>query len=149
MSKGGQQTQDQTSEQRMVQQSTRTLPRALTDMSNQNLALADQAGRIGFVPYMGPTVAGLSEPQQASMANTNAAASAFGLAQAPAPPTPQMPGGKGGTGMGAGFSPAELYMQAILAMPPGQRAAIEAMMMNPQTGAAPQNQFSAPTARRR
>jgi hypothetical protein len=64
------------------------LPKAIERASAENLALADEIGRIGFVPYQGPTVAGLSSGQQAAMANTNAGAGAFGLAQAniPAPP---------------------------------------------------------------
>jgi hypothetical protein len=122
MSKGGQQTTEN------------RLPEALERASAENLALANEVGRIGFVPYQGPTVAGLSDSQMASLGNTNAAASAFGLAQAapPVAPTAQIPGG-----MGAGYSPFDLYMQAIQAIPAGQRGAIESFMINPQTGGLP------------
>jgi hypothetical protein len=110
------------------------LPEAIERASAENLALANEIGRIGFVPYQGPTVAGLSSPQQASMANTNAAANAFGLAQAAPPISPieQMPGG-----MGAGYSPFEAYMQAVMAVPQGQRGAIESYMAQQQTGGLP------------
>ena len=122
MSKGGQQTQEN------------RLPEALERASAQNLALANEVGRIGFVPYQGPTVAGLSDSQMASLGNTNAAAGAFGLAQAapPVAPTAAMPGG-----MGAGYSPFAAYQQAINAIPAGQRGAIESYMINPQTGGLP------------
>lgn len=73
MSRGGSSTQEV------------RLPEAIERASGENLALADEIGRIGFIPYQGPTVAGLSDMQQASMANTNAAAQAFGLASAPPP----------------------------------------------------------------
>jgi len=118
------------------------LPEAIERASAENLALANEIGRIGFVPYQGPTVAGLSSPQQAAMANTNAAANAFGLAQAAPPISPieQMPGG-----MGAGYSPFEAYMQAVMAVPQGQRGAIESYMAHPQTGGLPSRPLPAVT----
>lgn len=122
MSKGGQQTQEN------------RLPESIERASAENLALANEIGRIGFVPYQGPTVAGLSDSQMASLANTNAAASAFGLAQAapPVAPTAMMPGG-----MGAGYSPFAAYQQAINAIPAGQRGAIESYIIDPRAGGLP------------
>lgn len=110
------------------------LPEAIERASAENLALANEVGRIGYVPYQGPTVAGLSSGQQASMANTNAAANAFGLAQQapPVAPTEMMPGG-----MGAGYSPFAAYMQAIQSVPQGQRGAIEGYTIDPQSGGLP------------
>jgi hypothetical protein len=119
MSKGG------------VQTSQTRIPEALERASAENLAMANEIGRIGFVPYQGPTVAGLSDQQMAAMANTNAAAGAFGLAQGAAPMSPQ------GGAMGSGYSAMPLYEQALAAMAPGQRGAIESMMINPQTGEVP------------
>lgn len=123
MAKGG----TMTTEQR--------LPEAMERASAENLALANEIGRIGYVPYQGPTIAGLSDQQMASMANTNAAAQAFGLAQGamPAAPTAMAPGG-----MGAGYSAFPLYQQAMQAVPSGQRGAIESYMIDPNTGGLPQ-----------
>jgi len=39
--------------------------------------------------------------------------------------------------MGSGYSAMPLYEQALAAMAPGQRGAIESMMINPQTGEVP------------
>jgi hypothetical protein len=138
MSKGGEQRQESQSEQRHVATASTRLPESLERASAQDLALANEIGRIGYVPYMGPTVAAMSPSQLAAISNTNAAAGAFGLAQSPTPQMPQA-AGKGGVagGMGAGFSPFDLYMQAIQALPPGQRGAIESYLINPQTGALP------------
>ena len=110
------------------------LPEAIERASAENLAMANEIGRIGYVPYQGPTVAGLSSGQQAAMANTNAAANAFGLAQQapPVAPTEMMPGG-----MGAGYSPFDAYMQSIQAVPQGQRGAIDSYMIDPQSGGLP------------
>jgi hypothetical protein len=110
------------------------LPEAVERASAENLALANEIGRIGFVPYQGPVVAGLSEQQLASMGGTNAAASAFGLPTTAPPqaPTSQIPGG-----MGAGYSAFPLYQQATASIPAGQRGAIESFLIDPQTGGLP------------
>lgn len=142
MSKGGTTTQEV------------RLPEAIERASGENLALANEIGRIGYVPYQGPTVAGMSDMQQASLANTNAAADAFGLASAPPPmsyqpqtqavengqeqgsgtppPIQALPGG-----MGYGYSPYALYDQSRQAIPAGQRGAIEGYMIDPETGGLP------------
>jgi hypothetical protein len=122
MSKGGVQTQQN------------RLPEALERASAENLALANEVGRIGYVPYQGPVVAGLSDQQMAAMANTNAAAQALGLAQGV---IPQAPAGTMPGGMGGGYSAFPLYEQAVAAAPAGQRGAIESFMIDPQTGALP------------
>lgn len=131
------------------------LPEAIERASAENLAMADEVGRIGYVPYQGPTVAGMSDTQQASLANTNAAAQAFGMASAPppmsyqpqgqtadgsqpqaantdqtarsgvAPPIQAIPGG-----IGYGYSPYALYEQARQAVPAHQRGAIESFTIN-------------------
>jgi hypothetical protein len=110
------------------------LPEAMERASAENLAMANEVGRIGYVPYQGPVVAGLSDQQLAAFSNTNAAAQAFGLSQgaAPAAPTAPMPGG-----MGAGYSAFPMYQQAIAAMPAGQRGAIESFMIDPTRGGLP------------
>jgi hypothetical protein len=115
-----------------VQTSETRIPEALERASAENLAMANEIGRIGYSPYQGPVVAGLSDQQMAALANTNAAASAFGLARGAAPTSPQ------GGAMGSGYSAMPLYEQALAGLSPAQRGAIESMMINPQTGAVPE-----------
>lgn len=98
----------------------------------ETLNLADQAGRIGYIPYTGPTVAALTPGQVAGIENTNAAASAFGLNTY----TPTMTGGEAIPGTGAtGYSGFGLYSQALANMDPEKRAMIEAILNPPAADA--------------
>lgn len=94
---------------------------ALRDAALANLAMAKQVGQLGFVPYKGATVAGLSDAQRAAMGSTNLGAAAFGLPQAAVPAAGDM-------------SPYAMYEAALASMAPGQRAFIEAMFIDPMTG---------------
>lgn len=99
----------------------------------RSLNRAEQAASIGYTPWTGPDVAALSGGQQAAMQNTNAAAAAFGLA----PAQNSLPAATDyGNGM-TGYSGMDMYLQALAAMPQGQRDAIMGMFINPQTGALP------------
>lgn len=104
--------------------------------SLETLKLADQAGRLGFTPYTGPTVAGFTPSQAAAVANTNQAASAFGLAESAGP---AMTGGEviPGTGGAVGYSPYGIYEQALANMDPEKRAMIEAFLRPPEQTQAP------------
>lgn len=94
----------------------------------ENLEMAKAVGQLGYVPYKGPEVAGMSPGQIAAMQGTNMGAAAFGL------PTSAVP-------TGADLSSYDLYTQALNNMAPGQRAFIEAMFIDPITGAAPTQTF--------
>jgi len=94
----------------------------------ENLEMAKAVGQLGYVPYKGPEVAGMSPGQIAAMQGTNMGAAAFGL------PTSAVP-------TGADLSSYDLYTQALNNMAPGQRAFIEAMFINPITGEAPTKTF--------
>lgn len=134
------------------------LPKSLERAANENLALADAVGQLGYIPYTGPTVAGLTDPQRASMANTHAAASAFGLATAPTgaigtPGGPQSPSQAATPSQGTdtagnpmygpisandpnsqGYSPYGLYQQALGNMQQGQMDYLAQFFINPETG---------------
>lgn len=104
--------------------SSTTIDPDLKRAALENLAIAKQVGQLGFVPYTGATVAGMQPGQIAAMKSTNMAADAFGMPSAPIPTE-------------GDYSPYADYQRAIQNMSPGQRAFIEAMFINPITGAAP------------
>ena len=113
------------------------IPAGLERAAYQNLGLADAVGQLGYVPYTGPVVAGLSDQQRAAMANTNAAASAFGLAAAPTGAS--NPGGpiSANDPASQGYSAYPLYQQAINNIPQGQLNHLAQFCVDPVTGAAP------------
>lgn len=55
------------------------IPKALRQGSKDAIAGAKAVGGVGYIPYEGPTVAAFTPAQEASFANTDAAATAFGL----------------------------------------------------------------------
>lgn len=124
------------------------LPPMIEKAAKENLRIADEVAAVGFMPYQGPTVAGLSPQQYSNMQNTGAAAQAFGMA------APQASaGGKGGgidpyTGLPMpeqyanglpGYSPYGLYEQQIGNIAPAQDAFIRSFIIDPNTGAPPTN----------
>jgi hypothetical protein len=96
-----------------------------------NLDMAKKVGQIGYVPYTGDTVAGMSPGQIAAIQSGNMGGEAFGL------PTMAVP-------TGANLNPYSTYTDALAKIPPGQRAFIESLFINPQTGAAPTKAYGAP-----
>ena len=56
-----------------------SIPQYVQDASKENLAQAKIAGQIGYMPYYGPEVAGLSPQQEMAMQNTFNAQQAFGM----------------------------------------------------------------------
>jgi len=62
-----------------------SIPAWLEDAAKSGLARGTQAAGIGYVPYRGPDVAALTPMQEAAMANTSMASSAFGLGASPLP----------------------------------------------------------------
>ena len=97
------------------------LPKVLRRAARENIALADDVGRLGFMPNLGPTVAGFSPGQRAAMDNTNQAAQAFGM---------QSAGDVDGYMMGESFDggsaygAAPVYEQMLAGLTPEQRAGI-------------------------
>jgi hypothetical protein len=104
-----------------TQTTTVQLPEVLERAARENLAMADQVGRLGYMPYLGPTVAGLSPGQRGATANTNQAAQAFGLPQAGNPDS-YMIGEAFNNGSAYGAAP--LYRAGVGALTPQQNEAI-------------------------
>jgi hypothetical protein len=92
--------------------STIEIPQWLQEAAQSGLARGQQAASIGYVPYRGPDVAALTPLQQAAMANTSAASSAFGLGPSPMPGA-GMPAVQTFAGGLQGYSSAPLYDQAL------------------------------------
>lgn len=63
-----------------TQTSAQSIPAWVEGPAKQNLAMAKAAGQIGYMPYYGPEVAGLSPMQQQGMQRTQDALSAYGMA---------------------------------------------------------------------
>ena len=89
-----------------------SIPAWLEDAAKSGLARGTQAAGIGYVPYRGPDVAALTPMQEAAMANTSMASSAFGLAPSPIP-SAGMPEVQTFAGGVRGYSAIPLYDQAI------------------------------------
>jgi len=91
------------------------IPEWLQQAAQSGLARGEQAAGIGYVPYSGPDVAALTPLQEAAMANTSAASSAFGLGASPTPSSgmPTVQTFANGT---RGYSSFPLYEQAVNAL---------------------------------
>ena len=110
-----------------------TIDPDLKNTTLENLAMAKKIGQLGYVPYTGDTVAGMQPGQIAAIQSGNLGANAFGL------PTMAVP-------TGANLNPYAAYEAALAKIPPAQRAFIESLFINQQTGAAPTMAYGAPVA---
>jgi hypothetical protein len=90
----------------------------------ENLNMARRVSQLGPIAYTGDTVAGMQPGQIAAIQSGNMGGEAFGL------PTMAVP-------TGTNLNPYATYTDALANIPAGQRAFIESMFINPQTGAAP------------
>jgi len=96
-----------------TQTSAQSIPAWVEGPAKENLAQAKIAGQIGYMPYYGPEVAGLSPQQEMAMQNTFNAQQAFGMAPKGAqfstglPETTQYAGGV------SGYSSGGLFDQAL------------------------------------
>lgn len=119
------------------------IPAWLEGPARQNIARADEIARIGYVPYYGPDVAGLTPMQLAAGQNISSAAGAFGLGGGD--PMAGMPVAYNYGGMPA-YSSAPIFEQSLAeleARRPGQFAALNAPFIDPITGAPPTAPFDA------
>lgn len=113
--------------------SSTTIDPDLKAAALENLAMAKKVGQLGYVPYTGDTVAGMQPGQIAAIQSGNLGAEAFGL------PSMAVP-------TGANLNPYAAYQTALANIPAGQRAFIESLFVNPQTGAAPTMTYGNPVA---
>lgn len=106
------------------------LPKEIEALAKRNLGAAEAAGKIGFVPYQGPTVAALNPMQVNSMQQNANAMSAFGMQ--PANVNASIPKAKTYAGGMQGYDPMALYTQAVGKIDPWQRAQINSPMFKSQ-----------------
>ena len=90
-----------------------SIPQYVQDASKENLAQAKIAGQIGYMPYYGPEVAGLSPQQEMAMQNTFNAQQAFGMVPQGAQFSTGMPTATDYGGGVRGYSSGSLFDQAL------------------------------------
>ena len=89
------------------------LPAWLDQAAQDNLAQAKIAGQIGYMPYYGPEIAGLSPQQTQSMQNTFNAQQAFGMVPQGAEFSAGLPEAQQFAGGVSGYSSGGLFDQAL------------------------------------
>jgi hypothetical protein len=112
------------------------IPRYLEDASKKMLNRASAVQGVGYMPYMGPDVAALTQPQQQAMQSNIDAASAFGLVDPGLDAMAGMPQAQDFNGV-QGYSSFDMYDQAVAdlaASRPGQVAAYDKLFVDPVTG---------------
>lgn len=121
---------------------TTTIPEWVRAPAERNIARAETAQKIGYMPYYGPDIAAFNPTQNAAFSANIGAAEAFGLlpvgslsvmqGMAPAPQTFE-----GGI---QGYSSGPLFDQAVAeleARRPGQVAQYNKLFVDPSSGAQP------------
>jgi len=89
------------------------IPKWIEEPAKRNLARAEDAQKIGYMPYYGPDVAAFNPTQQAAMQANIGAGQAFGLLpQGNIDPLAGMPSTVTSGGL-TGYSAAPLYEQAV------------------------------------
>lgn len=143
-----------------TQTTTVKLPPEIEAAAKANMKIADSVASLGATPFNGPSIAGFSPQQIASMQATDQAASAFGMPSAVnwqqgrggAMSAPKgmsndalftaltgMPPPNASAGGFTGYNTQPIAQAAYDKLPPAQRALIESFTMNPVTGAAATN----------
>ena len=88
------------------------IPQWIQQPSIRNMARAESLQKVGYMPYMGPDVAGLTSPQQQAMQANIDAASAFGLVDPGMSATDGMPQTSQFGGI-SGYSSYPMYEDAV------------------------------------
>lgn len=124
------------------QTTTSSIPAWVQAPAERNIARAEEAQKVGYMPFYGPDVAAFNPTQQAAFNSNISAAEAFGMipqgsltAMQGMAPTPNTYAG----GLQA-YSSGSLFDQALAeleARRPGQVAQYNKMFVNPFTGEQP------------
>jgi len=121
------------------------IPKWIEEPATRNLARAEAAQQIGYMPYFGPDLAAFNPTQTAAMQADIGAAQAFGLVPEGMTALQGMPAPTEFAGGMMGYSSAPLYEQALAELEsrrPGQVAAYDRLFVDPGTG---QSNLPAPT----
>ena len=116
----------------------REVPEWESQAAQQAQAMTSGAANIGYIPYYGPSVAGLSQGEQAYMQQTGDLASAFGMQGPAGPPmisAKELYGGNIPEGLRQGMpmSSGDIYDRAIKELymrNPAQYRAIQGLLPN-------------------
>jgi len=95
------------------QQQTQQIPKFIEDYAQRNLARAEAAQKIDYMPYTGPELAAFNPTQTQAMQNQIGAAQAFGMAPAGMSAMQGMPQATQYAGGVTGYSSVPLYEQAL------------------------------------
>jgi len=124
------------------QRTTSSIPEFVKAPATRNMARAEEAQKIGYMPFYGPDVAAFNPTQQAAFNSNINAAEAFGMipqgsltAMQGMAPTPNTYAG----GLQA-YSSGDLFDQALAELEsrrPGQVEQYNKMFVNPYTGEQP------------
>lgn len=114
-------------------QSSVEIPAYIEEAAQRLLPRADQASRIGYTPYYGPDVAGVSSGQQAAFSGMDAQSAALGLPTSGPSTVPQAQdfGGVMGLSSGALFDDAVSRLERER---PGQAGLLAGQFADPQSG---------------
>lgn len=96
-----------------TQTSAQSIPAYVEDAAKYNIGLAKDASKIGYMPYYGPDVAGLTPQQVQSMQNTFNAQQAYGMVDPSAQFSTGMPEPQQFAGGVSGYSSGSLFDQAV------------------------------------
>jgi hypothetical protein len=105
------------------QESSISLPPEIEALAKRNLTAAEKAGKIGYTPYQGPTVAALNPMQIDSMQQNANAMKAYGMGGADV--AASIPKAKTYADGTQGYDPMALYLQALGKIDPEQMAQIQ------------------------
>ena len=113
-----------------------TIPDWLQQPAQRNLARAEEAAKVGYMPYYGPDVAAFTPMQQQAMQANVDAASAFGLVPQGTQAMAGMPQAQDFGGV-QGYSSGSMFDQALAELAsrrPGQYAQYTQSFVDPMTG---------------
>ena len=95
------------------QTSTQSIPEWVKEPAIRNLAQAEIAGKIGYMPYYGPDIAALAPQQEQAMRNTFGAQQAYGLIDPSVQFSTGMPRARTFDGGVRGYSSGDIFDQAV------------------------------------
>jgi len=115
------------------QSSSVEIPSWIQQPSIRNMARAEELQKVGYMPYMGPDVAGFTQPQQQAMQSNIDAASAFGLVDPGMNAMDGMPEATDYNGMSthSSFPMFEMAVADMKAARPGQAQAYDDLFVDP------------------
>ena len=109
------------------------IPKWIEEPSIRNIARSEDVQKIGYMPYMGPDVAGFTQPQQQAMQSNIDAAAAFGLVDPNLDAMAGMPQAQdfGGVSAYSSFPMFDMAVAELERSRPGQAKAYNDLFVDP------------------